>query len=221
MSITILVADDHPIFRKGLVDILQMSIQECVLYECSNGKESIDLLSQNKIDIILLDVDMPQVDGFSVCRYIKENNLITRVIFLTMHKDITVFQTAMELGADAFLIKDNTAEEIILCLERVKRGQKYVSQQLNDYQNEYQQLSQRKRRIKSLVEELTQTERRTLKLVSQNYSCKEIADILFVTPKSVENYRSRICKKLGLETGNNALVRWALENKELLQQIEW
>jgi DNA-binding NarL/FixJ family response regulator len=138
-----------------------------------------------------------------------------------MYKDTTVFDTAMELGADGFLLKDNTAEEIIECLEKVHKNQKYISQRLGEYQNQYQEYSKKKRKLKDLLDDLTQTERRTLKLVSENYSSKEIADILFVTPKSVENYRSRICRKLGLETGNNALVKWTLDNKELLKQIEW
>ncbi|MCS7027418.1 MAG: response regulator transcription factor [Bacteroidia bacterium] len=222
MSITtILIADDHPIFRKGLVDILQTSIPGCRIYEAANGKQAIEILLQNKIDIAILDIDMPQVDGFGVCKSIKENYLPTKVIFLTMYKESTIFHTAMELGASGFLLKDNTAEEIIDCLFKVQRGYRYISQYLGDYTNQYQEYTQKKRKIKSLIDELTQTERRTLKLVSENYSTKEIADILFVTPKSVENYRSRICKKLGLELGNNALVKWALENKELLRQIEW
>jgi DNA-binding NarL/FixJ family response regulator len=221
MPITILIVDDHPIFRKGLIDILQIAMQNCILEEASNGEQAIQLLQKNTYQIALLDVDMPQIDGFGVCREIKANYTHTKVVFLTMYKDITVFHTAMELGADGFLLKDNTAEEIIECLEKVGRNQKYVSQQLGEYQNQYQEYSKKKRKLKSLIDELTQTERRTLKLVSENYSSKEIADILFVTAKSVENYRSRICKKLGLETGNNALVKWTLDNKEFLKQIEW
>lgn len=221
MPITILIVDDHPIFRKGLADILQISMPDCTLQEAANGEQAIQMLQKNTYQTVLLDVDMPQIDGFGVCKEIKMNYARTKVVFLTMYKDTTIFHTAMELGADGFLLKDNTAEEIIECLERINRGQKYVSQQLGDYQNEYQEYSKKKRRLKLLIDELTQTERRTLKLVSENYSSKEIADILFVTPKSVENYRSRICKKLGLETGNNALVKWTLDNKEFLKEIEW
>jgi len=221
MPIDILVADDHPIFRKGLVDILQIAIPECVIHEVSDGQQAIQHLKENKYHIALLDVDMPQTDGFTVCKEIKVNYPNIKVVFLTMYKDVTVFHTAMELGADGFLLKDNTAEEIIECLEKVQKNQKYISQRLGEYQNQYQEYTKKKRKLKDLLDDLTQTERRTLKLVSENYSSKEIADILFVTPKSVENYRSRICRKLGLETGNNALVKWTLDNKELLKQIEW
>lgn len=221
MPITVLVADDHPIFRKGLLDILHIALPNCNIQEVSDGQQAIQCLQKYSFNIALLDVDMPHTDGFMVCKEIKANYPNTKVVFLTMYKDITVFHTAMELGADGFLLKDNTAEEIIECLEKVQRNQKYVSQILGEYQNEYQEYSKKKRKLKKLLDELTQTERRTLKLVSENYSSKEIADILFVTTKSVENYRSRICKKLGLETGNNALVKWTLDNKELLKQIEW
>jgi len=221
MPIDILVADDHPIFRKGLVDILQIAIPECVIREVSDGNQAIHFLQQHHYDIALLDVDMPQTDGFTVCKEIKVNYPNIKVVFLTMYKDITVFHTAMELDADGFLLKDNTAEEIIECLEKVQKNQKYISQRLGEYKSDYQEYTKKKRKLKDLLNDLTQTERRTLKLVSENYSSKEIADILFVTPKSVENYRSRICRKLGLETGNNALVKWTLENKEFLKQIEW
>lgn len=221
MSVTVLVADDHPIFRKGLVDILRIALPDCAIEEASNGQQAIQFLQKHSFDLALLDVDMPQTDGFAVCKEIKANYPNVKVVFLTMYKDLTVFNTAMELGADGFLLKDNTAEEIIECLDKVQRNQKYISQLLGEYQNQYQEYSKKKRKLKKLLDELTQTERRTLKLVSENYSSKEIADILFVTAKSVENYRSRICKKLGLETGNNALVKWALDNKELLKQIEW
>lgn len=221
MPITILVADDHPVFRKGLVDILRIAMTECFIEEVSDGQQAIRILQQRAFDIALLDVDMPQTDGFMVCREIKTNYPVIKVVFLTMYKDISIFHTAMELGADGFLLKDNTAEEIIECLEKVQKNEKYVSQRLGEYQNQYQEYTRKKRKLKNLLDDLTQTERRTLKLVSENYSSKEIADILFVTAKSVENYRSRICRKLGLETGNNALVKWTLDNKELLKQIEW
>lgn len=221
MPINILIADDHPIFRKGLLDILQIAIPDCVIHEVSDGKKAIENLRANKYNIALLDIDMPNTDGFEVCKIIKEKYPEVKVVFLTMYKDITVFNMAMELGADGFLLKDNTAEEIIDCLNKVQKNQKYISSQLGDYQNQYQEYNKKKRKLKALLNDLTETERRTLRLVSENYSSKEIADILFVTPKSVENYRSRICKKLGLETGNNALVKWTLDNKELLKQIEW
>lgn len=221
MPINILIADDHPIFRKGLVDILHIALSDCNIQEVSDGEQAIHFLQKHNCNIALLDVDMPQTDGFTVCKEIKANYPNTKVVFLTMYKDTTVFHTAMELGADGFLLKDNTAEEIIECLEKVRKNQKYISSQLGEYQSEYQEYSKKKRKLKALLDDLTPTERRTLKLVSENYSSKEIADILFVTAKSVENYRSRICKKLGLETGNNALVKWTLDNKELLKQIEW
>lgn len=221
MPVTILVVDDHPIFRKGLVDILQVAMPDSVIEEVSDGEQAIALLNKHKYDIILLDVDMPQVDGFTVCKEIKTKNMYVKVVFLTMYKDVTIFQTAMELGADGFLLKDNTAEEIIECIKNIQKNRKYITHRIDESQTSYTEYTKKKRKIKALIDELTQAERRTLKLVSENYSSKEIADILFVTVKSVENYRSRICKKLGLDTGNNALIKWTLDNKEFLKQIEW
>lgn len=221
MPVTILVVDDHPIFRKGLVDILQVAMPDSVIEEVSDGEQAIALLNKHKYDIILLDVDMPQVDGFTVCKEIKTKNMYVKVVFLTMYKDVTIFQTAMELGADGFLLKDNTAEEIIECIKNIQKNRKYITHRIDESQTSYTEYTKKKRKIKALIDELTQAERRTLKLVSENYSSKEIADILFVTVKSVENYRSRICKKLELDTGNNALIKWTLDNKEFLKQIEW
>lgn len=220
-NLDLLIVDDHPIFRKGLKDILEIALTKVSIQEAENGEQAIHLLTQHTFDLVLLDIDMPKIDGFQVCKHLKTEQIEVKIIFLTMYKDENVFLSAMETGADGFLLKDNSAEEIITCLQTVLNHKKYVSSQIASYESTYLEHLNKKKQLKNLLRELTQTEMRTLKLVSENYSSKEIADLLFVTPKSVENYRSRICKKLGLELGSNSLIKWTLENKELLKQLEW
>lgn len=219
----ILIADDHPIFRSGLRFLIESSFSpnDITIYEFSNGKDSIDFIIENpSIDIALLDIDMPELSGLEVCKEIVQLNIPTKVIILTMHKEVEMIKLAMEYGVRGYLIKDNTSEELVECIQAVQTGYTFYSKTVRQFSTTNFEGNKEKSLIVENLKLLTKTELKTLKLVSQKLSSKEIADLMFVSVKSVENYRSRICKKLQLDARNNSLLLWVIEYKNYLDLVE-
>ncbi len=212
-----LIADDHPIFRSGLKSLLNSVFAKAYVVEVEDGETAYTVLSQENIDIAILDINMPKKNGLDVCQEIRSKTN-ARIIILTMHKDVDMLTKAINNGADGFLVKDNTSDEIVECVEAIMRGEKYMAKVLRDSEKTQKHIKHNQE-IVQLLENLTPTEIKTLKLVSEKYSSKEIAELLFVSPKSVENYRSRICKKLNLDARNNSLLIWVLEHKALLEDF--
>jgi DNA-binding NarL/FixJ family response regulator len=213
-----LIADDHPIFRSGLKSLLNSVFKDIQIVEVENGKEAEEHIIKEQLDIAILDIDMPLKNGLDVCLSV-QGKTKARVIILTMYNDVDMLSKALDNGADGFLVKDNTSDEIVECVEAILNGEKYMAKVLRDSDKIQKHLKDKKEVI-ALLELLTQTELKTLKLVSEKYSSKEIAELLFVSPKSVENYRSRICKKLNLDARNNSLLIWVLEHKTLIEDFK-
>lgn len=214
----LLIADDHPIFRSGLKSLLQTAFPDAKITELDNGVEAEEYILKHKPILAILDIDMPEKNGLEVTLSLAQN-VATRFIILTMYNDAEMLRKALSNGASGYLVKDNTSDELVSCIETVLSGDKYVAKSLRK-SKEIQAELLKNAEIINRLDTLTQTELKTLKLVSEKYSSKEIADLLFVSPKSVENYRSRICKKLELDARNNSLLIWVLENKRLLTDFE-
>jgi two-component system response regulator NreC len=215
----ILLADDHPIFRSGLKFLLEHSFDDITIFEVENGELAIQFLDKNLPDIVILDIDMPIVNGLEVCALIKAKGFLGKIIILTMYKDIEMIKMAFFNGANAYLVKDNTSEELVECIQTILNGKTYMSKDLHESASQLFNHDEMNYKTLDLLKSLTHSEWKTLKLVGQKYSSKEIANLLFVSVKSIENYRSRICKKLQLDSKNNSLIMWALENKSILDKF--
>jgi DNA-binding NarL/FixJ family response regulator len=217
----ILIADDHPIFRSGLKFLLESLYQDNILIsEVANGKLTLEKIhSDNSIDLCILDIDMPEMNGLEVCRELKLMKSSVKIIILTMHKETEMLKLAIHYGVNGYLIKDNTSDEMAQCISEVMSGNNYYST-LVRAQTDETTLAADNADILVHLKELTKSELKTLKLVGQKLSSREIADLMFVSVKSVENYRSRICKKLNLDARNNSLLLWVIENKTYLDLIE-
>jgi len=213
----LLIVDDHPIFRKGLVGLISDSFPDCSIVEAIDGAQAINQLKMMQFDAVILDIDMPEKSGIDVLDFIQENDIKTKPIILTMHNDELFFNEAFDRGAKGFVLKEDSSLEIIECLEKIKSDVPFVSKKLKPFLNNRRNFSQILGAIKDALSSLTKAELNTLKLVSENKSSKEIAELLFVTEKSVENYRSRICKKLNISGGSNTLYKWTIANKELIR----
>jgi len=215
IEITLIIADDHPIFRKGLRQVVETDAALKVLAEAEDGEAALALIQQLNPDVALLDVDMPKLDGVEVARALREKQLPVSVVFLTMHKDEDVFNDAMDAGAKGYVLKESAVTDLILCIRAVAAGQHFISPQLSSF------LLTRSARMASLVKQkptldsLTATERRVLKLIADNKTSREIAADLFVSIRTVENHRANICAKLDLH-GAHALLNFALANKSSL-----
>jgi DNA-binding NarL/FixJ family response regulator len=215
--VKILAVDDHPIFRKGLVALMKDEISDCEISEAENGAEAIEMISKERFDFLILDIDMPEKSGIEVLDYLKENGIKTKTIILTMHNDELFFNEAFNRGSNGFLLKEDSSLEIIDCIEKVNSGLPYVSKKMKPFLENRRSFNAEMNRIKESLDSLTKSEMNTLKLVSENKTSKEIAALLFVTEKSIENYRSRICKKLKISGGSNSLYKWCVSNKDLIK----
>lgn len=216
----ILIADDHLIFRNGLREIVKTQITNCSVLEAENGSEAYKLALKNKPDIAILDIDMPELNGLEVCKKITQEDLPISVIILTMYKNEEMFNSAMENGAMGYVLKDNSASDLKECINHVIEGKSFISPKISEYMDNYANYKSKKGEIKDGLGKLTNVELKTLKLVSDNFTSREIAEMLFVTQKTVENYRSRICKKLELDSRNNSLLKWVLDNKSFLDSFD-
>ncbi|MEW6125896.1 MAG: response regulator transcription factor [Acidobacteriota bacterium] len=211
-NIRILIADDHPVFRKGLRQVIEAESDLLVIGEATDGDAALAFVRQEKPDVAVVDVHMPGSGGFDFLRAIKKEKLAVAVIFLTMFNDETMFNTAMDLGAKGYVLKESAASDITASIRSVAAGRPYISPQLSGF------LLNRSQHAAQLVEQhpglnsLTPTERRILKLIADYQSSKEIAAELHIHYRTVDNHRSNICQKLNLH-GSNALLKFAVENR--------
>ncbi len=212
----LLIADDHPIFRKGLKDILEGSFSDIQIIECKDGREALEAIKKHKPSISILDINMPELNGIEVSDIVTKEKLSTRIVILTMYRDREMIKKAMDSGAYSYILKDFAANEIVDCIAKVSKDEKYIGPELQAYYSNFVESDKKKIELLFLLKNLTQAELKTLKLVSHNKTTKEIAELLFLSEKTIENYRSKICQKLQLPPRNNSLVLWISENKELL-----
>lgn len=214
----ILLADDHPIFRKGLRALIEDHYEHCVIVEVDNGIDAIKKLTYETFTICILDIDMPGKSGIEVLRYIKEKPVKVKPIMLTMHNDELFFNESFDEGALGYLLKEDSSLEIVGCLTNILSGLPFVSKKLNPFLENRGTFVSKLNEMRESMDLLSNAEFNTLKLVALNKTSKEISELLFVTEKSVENYRSRICKKLNISGGSNSLYKWCIENKALIER---
>jgi DNA-binding NarL/FixJ family response regulator len=206
-KIKIIIADDHHIFRKGILSIVNDDDSIEVIGEASTGDEALRLVNELKPDIALFDIDMPVMSGLEAARKIKSGSSDTKVVILTIHKDKEYFDEAMELDIKAYVLKECISNDLIDCIKQVAAGNYYISPAISGY---LVQKGSSKKAVNEL-DKLTSTERQILKLISQNKTSSQIAEELFRSVRTIENHRNNICKKLGL-SGQNALLLFAHDN---------
>lgn len=212
--ITVVIADDHPIFRKGLTDALSTESAFRIVGEAGDGEAALALIRQHRPRIALLDIEMPLASGLVVTDTVRREGLPTEVIILTMYTDAGMFRRALDLGARGYVLKDGAVSEIVACIHMIAAGRAFISPALSgDLLRRHEEAPMAQ--IAALAS-LTRTERRVLQLVVKGMTSVGISEELGNSPKTVENFRSRICRKLGLQ-GPQSLLRFALENKALLE----
>ena len=209
--VKVLIADDHPIFRAGLRQVIERDSAIAVVAEADDGQAALDALTGCGADVAILDVDMPVMDGFQVTQAIRERRLAVAVIILTMHKDERFLNAALDLGVKGYLVKDSAAADVINCIKAVADGREFVSPQLTGLLLKRGRSGSDTPEQRSGIESLSPAERRILRLVGEYKTSKEIADILFLSVRTIEFHRSRICEKLELK-GSHALIKFAVEH---------
>jgi DNA-binding NarL/FixJ family response regulator len=211
-TITVLIADDHPIFRKGLREILEAEPTLQVIGEAEDGARALSMLRALRPQVAVLDVDMPELDGISVARAVQQENLPTAIVLLTMHRHEDYFNAALDLGVRGYVLKDSASSDVVAAIRAVSTGQRFVTPLLTDHLLNRYQAAQAAAKPQTGLPSLTEAERRILKLIGQYKSSQEIADELFISVRTVDAHRANIAGKLDLK-GARALLRFALEHQ--------
>lgn len=211
-EISIIIADDHPIVRKGLREIIEADSRLKVLAEGDDGEEAVALVEKLKPEIVVLDIDMPRLDGFGAARELLKRRNPVKIVFLTIHRKEDIFHAAMDLGVRGYILKDSAIFEIVNGIKAVAEGEYFVTASLTSFLIGRRHRAQNLERNEPNLARLTPTERRILQLIADYKSNKEIAAELFVHYRTIETHRTNICQKLELQ-GHKALLKFAVENK--------
>jgi two-component system response regulator DegU len=212
-EITVLIADDHPVFLKGLKQIIEAEKGLKVIAEAQDGAAAFEHIKQLRPDIAVLDVNMPRMDGFDVLRKIQKERLEPiSIIFLTMYKDEHILNEAMDLGAKGYILKSSALDDIVSSIQAVAADEYYISPVLATFLLKRRERTGLLQKHKPSINDLTPMELRILKLIAESKTSKAIASELFISYRTVENHRANICQKLGLH-GTNSLIKFALEHK--------
>lgn len=204
---TLLIADDHQLFREGILDLFSKHKKISHILEANNGQEAIDSVQNNEIDIILMDISMPIINGMDATITIKEKYPDIKIVMLTMHDTQNYIKKLLQIGVDGYLLKTTSSEELKLAIDTVINGQKYYgtavqSTFINSFNSD------------TLVQEinLTKREKEILILICNELNTNEIAEKLFISSYTVESHRKNLLAKTGSKNVAG-LVRFAIQNK--------
>jgi DNA-binding NarL/FixJ family response regulator len=212
-DIKILIADDHPVMRLGLSHLIKNEPNMQVVGIAANGTEAIRMARQYRPDLIILDIDMPGMDGLSLAHHLKEELTELKIIIFTAHHNEEAFNKAIDVGVEGFISKENVFDDLSEGIRQVAQGKNYFSSVFSDYLLNRIKYDDKNRRSKqSIADQLTPTEMRVMELIADMKTSQEIANILFISIKTVENHRTNICKKLNIK-GKNSLLKFALNNR--------
>ena len=210
--VTIVLADDHPMFRQGLRDTIVGNTSYAVIGEASNGEDALKLVQDSLPTIAILDIEMPKMNGLEMAMKINEENLPVRVIILTMYDEYALFNKAIDAGVKGYILKESAVHDILSGISKVAGGEYYFSPTLSSYFLKRSAETDYLAAQTSGLDSLTSMENKVLHLIAESKSSKEIAERLNVSVRTVESHRYNICHKLQLN-GSYALLRFALTNQ--------
>lgn len=204
-KITILVVDDHTLMRQGLRRILEEAGMQ-VIGEAENGQRAVELATQLDPNVILMDIQMPLMDGIEATRNIKQNNEDATIVMLTMHEEEQFLFEAIKAGAIGYLLKSRAPQELIQVIQAASEGLSLLQPSMaSKLLTEFSQMEKRAEKVKR-CEDLTPREREVLALIAKGMSNKEIAKQLFISDKTVKNHLSNIFGKLHINDRTSAAV---------------
>jgi two-component system, NarL family, response regulator DegU len=211
-KIKIAIVDDHKLFRKGLLSILEQIDDFEILFDATNGKEFLEHPELEKVDVVLLDIQMPELDGIATTKILREKNQDIKIIILSMHDEDQFIMHLMEIGANGYLLKDTDTDEVVVAIRKVYDSGVYFS----DFVSRVMLRKMNKNLVTSnkifnYKTDLSARELEVLKHICDGLTTSEIGDKICISPRTVEGHRLRIMEKLGVN--NTAkLVAFAIKN---------
>lgn len=209
MPIHVFLADDHAIVRDGLCFLLEAQGDIQVVGQAADGRETVRLVQQLKPDVVVMDIAMPELNGIEATRQIREKSPSTQVIILSMLSSTEHIFRALKAGAKGYLLKEVLVKEVVTAVRLVHEGRRYLSQRIDEIVIENFLTPDPKAPGPSPIEKLSAREREILQMVVEGKSSSDISKILFLSPKTVDTYRSRIMEKLGIHD-IPSLVKFAI-----------
>jgi two-component system response regulator NreC len=208
--VRVLVADDHTILREGLVGILRGDPAIEVVGEATDGAETVEKAAKLRPDVLVLDISMPRLNGLEAARRIRESQPSVRILILTMYDDEEYVLKLVRAGVSGYLLKESAASELLAAIHAVREGKSYFGPHAQ------KALADSWQRELAVPDDpygsLTNREREVFQLVAEGKTNAQIAELLFISPKTVDNHRTRVMEKLGLHSSSE-LVRFAARRK--------
>lgn len=211
MAIKVFLADDHTVVRDGLKFLLESEKDICVIGGAADGRETVRQVQKLRPDTVVMDIAMPELNGIEATRQILKTCPSTRVVILSMHSSKEHIFQALHAGAQGYLLKESAGQEVVNAIFTVQSGNRYLSPRITDTMIDDYMHQRQAAQPMSPFEQLSSRERETLQLVVEGKSSSEIAEILYISPKTVETYRSRIMQKLGV-SDIPTLVKFAIKH---------
>ena len=208
MAVKVILADDHSMIREGLKQLLELTGDIQVVGEAADGIECLNLLKKVKADILLLDINMPNMNGLQVLEKISKTQTTIKVLMLTVHNEIEYLIKAIDIGADGYLLKDAGSAELKKAILSIYQGEKYIQPELTPLLN--QKLVEKESDLDKL-HSLTKREVQILKLIAEGLFNKEIGDRLNISERTVKNHVFNLFKKIGAADRTQAAV-FAIRN---------
>ncbi len=213
--ITVLIADDHPIFRRGMCDAIAGDSTLRLVGEASDGEEAWRLIQTLKPTVAVLDIHMPKRSGIQIAQLVSQKCLRVALIILTMDAEEGLLNEALDLGVKGYLLKEGAVMDLLQAVHSVVAGDCYISPMLSSTLVRRRAAREALREQKPGLDRLSPTERQILKLISEDRTSKEIAELLHCSVRTVETHRQNISYKLEL-SGTHSLLRFAFDHKAQL-----
>ncbi len=209
-EIRIVLADDHVLIRHGIKRIIKANEALQVVGEASSGEELLDLLETSEADLIILDIAMPGIGGMETIGKVKSTYPWIKILMLTMHNNKQYFYNAMSAGADGYLMKDDSDNELLVAIEKVLSGRSYISPFMaEDFADDV--ISMYRNEKKSPFQELTRREKEILQLVVKGLTSKQMAEQLHLSQRTVDHHRSNLLRKFNRKNSVE-MVNYAVRN---------
>ena len=215
MAVNIILADDHTLFREGLLSILNDELGFIVVAQAENGREVVKLARKLSVDVIVMDIAMPELNGIEATRQVLNENPDTKIVALSMHSDRHFVTGMLKAGAKGYLLKDCAGDELIRAIREVLLDRYYISEEIST--NVFDDYVVKLVGEEDEGSELTSREREVLQLIAEGKSTQEIADTLFISVKTVEAHRVKVKTKLKLNSIPE-LTKYAI--REVLTSLE-